>query len=168
MNTNRLSKKIEDLLNRQITFEAYAAQAYLALGAWADAAGYVGIPKYLFRHSLEEREHMMQVVDYIMSRGGNIRVEAIDKPAKNPVNLQNCFEIVYELEVLNSEAVYDIVNQAKEEKDWSTWSFAQDFVKEQIEEEAMARDLIDKLKIAGGDKASPDALYSLDRDLGAL
>jgi ferritin len=40
------------------------------------------------------------------------------------------------------------------------------FVTEQIEEETLAINLLDKIKIAGGEKASSEALYSLDRDLG--
>jgi ferritin len=51
------------------------------------------------------------------------------------------------------------------EEDWATWNFMQWFVKEQTEEETLALDLLDKVKIAGGDKISSDALYSLDRDL---
>jgi ferritin len=39
------------------------------------------------------------------------------------------------------------------------------FVKEQTEEETLALDLLDKLKIAGGDKATTSTLYDLDRDL---
>jgi len=51
------------------------------------------------------------------------------------------------------------------EEDWATWNFLQWFVKEQIEEETLAITLIDKLKMAGGEKASSYALYSFDRDL---
>ena len=39
------------------------------------------------------------------------------------------------------------------------------FVKEQTEEETMVMNMIDKLKIAGAEKASGEALYSLDRDM---
>ena len=52
-----------------------------------------------------------------------------------------------------------------EEKDWATWNFMQWFVKEQIEEETLALNLLAKIKIAGGEKACGDALYNLDRDL---
>ena len=55
---------------------------------------------------------------------------------------------------------------AFEEKDWATWNFLQWFVKEQIEEETLAMDLIDKLKIAGGDRATDESLFNLDKDLG--
>ena len=52
-----------------------------------------------------------------------------------------------------------------DEQDWATWNFMQWFVKEQIEEETMSLDLLAKIKIAGGEKANGDALYTLDRDM---
>ncbi len=54
---------------------------------------------------------------------------------------------------------------ALEEKDWATWNFMQWFVQEQIEEETLAQNLIDKLKIAGGDRASDESLFTLDKTL---
>ncbi|HAL52184.1 MAG TPA: dolichol kinase, partial [Sphingobacterium sp.] len=68
----------------------------------------------------------------------------------------------------NTEAIYNIVNLALAEKDWATWNFAQWFVKEQIEEEKLALELIDKLKIAGGDRASDESLFALDSSLEAM
>ena len=50
-----------------------------------------------------------------------------------------------------------------EEEDWATWNF-QWFVKEQVEE-TLALGLLDKMKIAGGEKVNNNALYSLDKDL---
>jgi len=52
-----------------------------------------------------------------------------------------------------------------DEEDWATWNFMQWFVKEQVEEETLALKLLDKMKIAGGEKLSGNALYSLDRDM---
>lgn len=166
MNTNQLSKTIEKILNRQVTNEANAAQIYLAYGAWADEAGYSGVANYLFRHSEEERDHMMKVMEYIMERGGKTKIEAVEAPPKDPKNIQECFENLFKHEVANTKAIYDIVSKSLEEKDWATWNFSQWFVKEQIEEETMVMDLLDKLKIAGGPKASTESLYTFDRDLG--
>src|SRR5437016_4797122 len=56
-----------------------------------------------------------------------------------------------------------LFRHAEEER--ATWHFMQWFVKEQTEEETLAINLLDKIKIAGGVKASGDALYALDRDL---
>ena len=63
----------------------------------------------------------------------------------------------------NTKAIYSLVKMSFEEDDWSTWNFMQWFVKEQIEEETLAMSLLDKIKIAGGEKVSDEALYLLDR-----
>ncbi len=166
MDTNRLSKKIEVILNKQVTKEAEAAQIYLSYGCWADSEGYSGIANYLFRHSQEERNHMMKVMQYIMERGGKVKIEAIKTPPSNPKNLKDCFERTFKHEVDNSTAINGIVNLAHEEKDWATFNFAQWFVKEQIEEEKLVMDLLDKLKIAGGPEATSESLFNLDHQLG--
>ncbi|MCG2461014.1 ferritin [Flavobacteriaceae bacterium F89] len=167
MDTNRLSKPIEDILNKQLTKEADAAQIYLSYGVWADSEGYSGISNFLFRHSQEERNHMTKVMEYILERGGKAKISALSAPPKDPKNVQECFEKILKHEVDNTTAIYGIVSLAQEEKDWSTWNFAQWFVKEQIEEESLALDVLDKLKIAGGPKASSESLLYLDSLLGS-
>jgi len=92
-------------------------------------------------------------------------VTAIPAPPDNPLSINNCFERVFEHEVDNTKAIYKVVKMSLEEEDWATWNFMQWFVKEQTEEETLALSLLDKVRIAGGVKASSDALYSLDRDL---
>lgn len=165
MDTNRLSKKIQDILNSQVTKEAEAAQIYLAYGCWADSEGYGGVANFLFRHAGEERNHMMKIMRYIMDRGGDVKISAIKAPPKNPKNIQECFEKTFQHEVDNTTAIYEIVNLAHSEKDWATYNFAQWFVKEQIEEEKVVMDLLDKLKIAGGPKATDESLFNLDKFL---
>jgi ferritin len=165
MNTNRLSDSITAALNAQMTKEAHAAQIYLSYGSWADIQGYGGIANFLFRHAQEERNHMMKILEYILKRGAEVKITAIPEPPGNPININNCFEKVYEHEVDNTKGIYKVVKMSHDEGDWATWNFMQWFVKEQVEEETLAMELLDKIKIAGGEKASTEALYSLDRDL---
>ncbi len=165
MKTNRLSDTLAQALNDQMTKEAHASQIYLSYAAWADGEGYGGIANFLFRHAAEERNHMMKVLEYILKRGAKVRVVAIPPPAADPSSINNCFEKVFEHEVDNTSAIYKIVKMAFNEEDWITWDFMQWFVKEQDEEETLALELLDKIKICGGEKASNDALYRLDRDL---
>ncbi|MHB1922676.1 MAG: ferritin [Chitinophagaceae bacterium] len=165
MKTNRLSKTISAALNAQMTKEAHASQIYLAYASWSETQGYSGIANFLFRHSHEERNHMMKILEYILKRGAEVQVTAIPAPPKNPVSINNCFEKVFEHEVDNTNAVYKLVKMSLEEEDWATWNFMQWFVKEQIEEETLALDLLDKIKIAGGEKISSNSIYSLDKDL---
>jgi len=165
MKTDRLSKTLKAALNDQMTREASASQIYLSYAAWAGDAGYDGIANFLFRHAQEERNHMMKILEYILERGAKVQVEAIPSPPGDPGSVQECFEKVFAHEVDNTQSIYKIVKMSFDEGDWATWNFLQWFVKEQTEEETMALNLLDKIKVAGGEKASGDALYALDRDM---
>jgi len=165
MTTNRLSKTLTAALNEQMTKEAHASQIYLSYAAWADSQGFGGIANFLFRHAQEERNHMMKILEYILKRGAKVHVTTIPAPPEPPISINNCFEKVFEHEVDNTTAVYKLVKISFDEEDWATWNFMQWFVKEQIEEETLAMNLLNKMKIAGGDKANSNDLYSLDRDL---
>lgn len=165
MDKNRLSQTLAAALNIQLTKEAHASQIYLSYASWAAGQGFAGIANFLFRHAQEERNHMMKILEYILKRSAEVHVTAIPDPPVNPATIHNCFEKVFEHEVDNTKSVYKLVKMSFEEEDWATWNFMQWFVKEQIEEETLAINLIDKLKMAGGEKASNYALYSFDRDL---
>ncbi|MEO6719904.1 MAG: ferritin [Ferruginibacter sp.] len=165
MNTNRLSNTIASALNDQLTKEAHASQIYLSYGAWADSNGFGGIANFLFRHAHEERNHMMKILEYILKRGGTVKVTAIPAPPSDPASINECFEKVFQHEVDNTTAIYKVVKMCLNEEDWATWNFMQWFVKEQTEEETLALNLLDKIKIAGGEKINNDALYTLDKDL---
>ena len=165
MNTNRLSKTIAAALNAQMTKEAHASQIYLSYAAWADKQGFSGIANFLFRHAQEERNHMMKVLEYILKRGAEVEVSAIPAPPKNPISINNCFEKVFEHEVDNTNAVYKLVKMSHDQEDWATWNFMQWFVKEQVEEETLAMNLLDKMKIAGGENMNSNALYLFDKEM---
>ncbi|MGZ3873183.1 MAG: ferritin [Mucilaginibacter sp.] len=165
MNTNRLSDPIAKALNDQMTNEAHNAQIYLSYAAWASDKGYDGIANFLFRHSAEERNHMMKFLEYILKRGGKVVVSAIPEPGPDPFSVNDCFEKIFASEVDNSTRIYNLVNMSHEERDWATFNFMQWFVKEQTEEETMALDLLAKIKKAGGETADDDALYNLDKDM---
>ena len=165
LETNRLSKNIQEALNAQMTREALASQIYLSYAAWVSGKGYDGIANFLFRHANEERNHMMKILEYILQRGAKPKIEAIPAPPEDPSGIQNCFERVFEHEVDNTKGIYKLVKMSFEQEDWATWHFMQWFVKEQTEEETLALQLLDKIKIAGGANAGGDALYALNNDL---
>jgi len=167
MDTNRLSDSLAKALNDQMTNEAHNAQIYLSYAAWAADKGYDGISNFLFRHSNEERNHMMKFLEYILKRGGKVTVTAIPEPGPDPISVNDCFERIFQSEVENTTRIYGIVDMSLNQKDWATWSFMQWFVKEQTEEETMALDLLAKIKKAGGQNANNDALYNLDKDLAS-
>src|ERR1700716_2892785 len=105
MNSNRLSKTLNDLLKAQMIKEAHASQIYLSYGAWADSNGFGGVANFLFRHAQEERNHMMKILEYFLKRGGEEKIVAIPAPPANPTSINDCFEKVFGHEVDNTTAV---------------------------------------------------------------
>jgi len=166
MNANRLSAPMQAALNAQMNKENHQAQIYLSYGCWADSEGFEGISNFLFRHSKEERDHMMKFLEYILKRGGKVKVGAIAAPTADPTDVNDCFEKVFKQEVDNTTLIYQLVKLSMDEQDWATWNFMQWFVREQTEEENLAIELLDMIKVAGGKEASHSALFSLDRQMG--
>jgi ferritin len=164
MSAKRISQKMEQALNDQMTREAFQSQVYLAYASWAEVNGFGGIAEFLYKHSHEERQHMLKFLRYINDRGGKAKIVAIDQPGSEPANLRDCLERTLQHEIDNSKSIDAIVNLAFDEKDWATFNFGQWFVKEQIEEETLINDLLDKFNLADQGNGKSASLYDLDRD----
>lgn len=164
MKIKRISDKMEKALNDQMTREAFQAQVYLAYASWAEVEGFPGIAAFLYKHMNEEREHMFKFLKFINGRGGKCQIQAIDAPSGDPKDMNDCLQRTLQHEIDNSLCIDAIVNLAHAEKDWATFNFAQWFVREQIEEETLVNNLIDKFGLAA---QQPDHanLYALDRDM---
>ena len=160
-----LSKKIETSLNNQLTIEAYSSHVYLAMASWAENQGYPGIADFLYSHSDEEREHMMKLVRYINERGGNAIIPALEKPVIAYSGITELFESLLNHEISVTVSINDVVHDCLQEKDYSTHNFMQWYVAEQLEEEALAHDILDKLKLIGGNAGG---LYMFDRDVASF
>lgn len=160
-----LSKKITEALNKQIEFEASSSQYYLAMASWAETQGLKGVAAFLYRQSDEERLHMLKLLKFINERGSHGVVPALKQPPANFKSITKVFDEVLKHEVEVSGEINKLVDICLKEKDYTTHNFLQWYVAEQIEEEAQARDLVDKLKLIGEDKGG---LYLFDRDLGGM
>lgn len=158
-------KKVEDLLNNQITVEAESSQIYLAMACWAEVKGLEGVAQFMYSQSDEEREHMLKLVKFINERGGHAKISALKAPNVTFDSFKEMFEKLLEHEVFVSESINNLVHVTLEEKDYSTHNFLQWYVSEQIEEEAMARTILDKINLIGDDKGG---LYLFDRDIQQL
>lgn len=165
MKNKRISDKIEKVLNDQMTREAFQAQVYLSYASWAECNSYPGVASFLYKHAHEEREHMFKFIKYINDRGGKTKIEAIDAPPANPKNMEDCLNKVLKHEIDNSACIDEIVNLAHEEKDWATFNFGQWFVKEQIEEETLVNNLLDKYSLASKEVGNNTNLYEMDKDM---
>ncbi len=160
-----MNKRVEEILNKQIEAEAVSSQLYLAMASWAENSGINGTAEFLYLHSDEEREHMLKLVRFVNERGGKAIIPSLNIPQQNFESLTDIFTLLLEHEIKVTNMINEIVFVCLEEKDYSTHNFMQWFVAEQLEEEALARNILDKLKMIGNDKAG---LYLFDRDLETL
>ena len=160
-----LKDRIEQVLNEKIKIEAESSQIYLAMASWAEAGGLGGTAQFLYKHSDEERMHMLKIVQYVNERGGRSIVPALAAPDKDYQSLTNLFQTLLNHEVMVSGKINDLVEVCLQEKDYTTHNFLQWYVAEQIEEEALARTIMDKLKMIGEDKGG---LYLFDRDIEGI
>ncbi len=157
-----LSGKIEDALNKQIAIEAESSQFYLAMASWAETQGLNGTSTFLYEHSDEERMHMLKLVHFVNERGGKAIIPVLQQPPSEFESITNIFESLLNHEIMVSEQINHVVDICLQEKDYTTHNFMQWYVSEQIEEEALARTIMDKLNMIGTDKGG---LYLFDRDL---
>jgi ferritin len=157
-----MNKRIEEVLNEQIKKEASSSQFYLAMASWAETNGLGGTAKFLYQHSDEERFHMLKLVKFINERGGTALIPSIEQPPVKYESILNVFELLLEHELGVTESINNVVDMCLKEKDYTTYNFMQWYVSEQLEEEALARTILDKLRMIGSDKGG---LYLFDRDL---
>lgn len=160
-----ISQKIESALNAQIEVEASSSQFYLAMASWAETEGMNGVATFLYRHSDEEREHMLRLVKYINERGGHAIVPLLEQPPKKFESLKAVFQLLFEHEMEVTNQIHGVVEICLIEKDYTTHNFMQWYISEQIEEEALARNILDRMSLIGNDKGG---LYLFDRDLENL
>jgi ferritin len=167
MATKRISAAMEQALNAQMMQEAWQAQVYLSYAAWCEENHFAGIADFLYKHAHEEREHMFKVLKFIINRGGKVKVEAIAAAPADPKDLGDCLQKLLGHEVDNSTLIDGLADLAQGEKDWASLNFAQWFVKEQVEEETLFSNMLDKYVLATTGKEDNAGLYELDRDVAS-
>lgn len=158
-----LSKRIEDICNRQVEREGYSSNLYLAMASWAETKGLAGVASWLFAQSDEERIHMLKFIKYINERGGKAVIPSFKEPPHEYKNVEELFNEVLKHEQFVTASINEIVSLVLEEKDYNTNSFLQWFVAEQLEEEASAQVIVDKLQLGGKTQ-----LYVFDKDMANL
>lgn len=158
-----LNPKIEEAFNKQINAELFSEYLYLAMAAYFESQGLKGMAHWMRMQAQEEHVHAMKFFDFINERGGRVALTAIDTPQAEWSSALAVFEGAYEHECKVTALINGLVNLATSEKDHAANVFLQWFVTEQVEEEASATEVVDKLKLAGDNGGM---LFMIDRELG--
>ncbi len=156
-----LSERMQNAINKQINAELYSSYLYLSMASYFESIDLAGCAKWMYAQTQEEMVHAMKMYDYVNEAGGRVILDAIEKPQEEWDSPLAVFEHAYKHEQLVTSLINDLMNLAIEEKDHATQIFLQWFVSEQVEEEASASGVVNRLKLAGD-----HGLFMVDKELG--
>ncbi|HML35727.1 ferritin [Sporomusa sphaeroides] len=159
-----ISAKLQKAINNQVQAEMYSANLYLSMSGYCMSQNLKGFSNWLRVQYQEETEHALKLLDYLLERGGEVELQAIEAP---PTEFGKPVE-VFEKVLAHEEHVTSLINKlyevAVEEKDVAAQIFLQWFVTEQVEEEASAGDILAQLRMIG-DKTG--GIFFLNKELAA-
>jgi ferritin len=158
-----IGPKMQEALNRHVQLETSSAYLYLAMSAWCEAKAWKGFARWLRVQADEETAHARKSLDFLLARGGEARLGAIGAPPSSWGSPLDVFEKVLAHERAVTAAVDDLAATADAEGDRAAQVFLQWFVSEQVEEEARAAEIVEKLRLVGDRPSAP--LY-LDKEYG--
>jgi len=160
-----ISKKVEEAINVQIKNEEHSSRIYMAMASWCETKGYRGAADFLYKQSDEERMHMLKFIKYLNDRGGYAVLSALEIPDSKYPSLLDVFEHVMSHEEFITGSINKLYEISVNEKDYTTGSFLQWYITEQIEEESTVHGILDKMNLVGEDKAG---MFHIDKELQAM
>ena len=161
-----MDAKVHELLNQQINKEFYSAYLYLDFSNYFKAVGLDGFANWYMIQAQEERDHAMLFLKFLQNNGEKVELGVVDKPDKNLTNLMDPLKAGLEHEKYVTSLINDIYAAAYDVKDFRTMQFLDWFVKEQLEDDKNADDMIKKMEIFGNDLylGDVDTFFSLFTD----
>lgn len=144
-----INEKLANAINVQITEELWSANLYLSMSFYLQKEGFDGFASWLKKQSQEELGHAYDLADYLIKRGGTAKIDKVDVVPQGWGSVLEVFEHVYKHECHVSELIDNLVNVASEVKDKASQDFLWSYVREQVEEEATAQNVLEKLRRCG-------------------
>jgi len=165
-----LKEEIENILNEQIEVEAHSSAIYLAMSSWCDDQGYDFSAQFFEKQAGEEREHMLKIFKYVNDRGGRAISPEIRDIPRDFESFRSVFELALEQEMHVTQQINNIADKCMKHKDFVTFQFLQWFLEEQVEEEYVARRILEMFDVIGEegtgrwqiDKHIPKVAYSAE------
>jgi len=157
-----IDKMVEEL-NKQINVELYSHYLYLAMAAYFDSINLSGFANWMKVQAKEEEGHALKIYGHLVTRGGRVKLLQINQPPLEWKTPLEAFEAAHSHEVWVTNNIHRLIGLAEGEKDYATANMLQWFVSEQVEEEASALTIVQKLRMIGDNLG---ALLILDKELG--
>ncbi len=158
-----ISETMQEAINEQIKHEFYSANMYLAMSAYFECRSLPGFAKWLRVQFQEEQGHALKFYDYLIQRGGRVKVHEIAQPPFEWEGNLEAFQAVLTHEQKVTSLIDKLYAQAVKEKDYATEVELHWFISEQVEEEKNAADIVEQLLLID---ARGTAVLMLDHQLG--
>ncbi len=144
-----LDTKFHALLREQIRNELGAAQQYIAIAVYFDGADLPQLAKLFYGQAVEERNHAMMLVQYLLDRDVEVEIPGVDPVRNQFADVREALSLALDQERTVTEQVTRLASVAREEGDYIGEQFMQWFLKEQVEEVARMTTLLRVAERAG-------------------
>jgi ferritin len=135
-------RKFAEALNAQISNEFAASQQYVGAAVFYDAETLPRLATFFYRQALEEREHAMMMVQYLLDTGEKVKIPDIKSVQTTYADGSEPVKMALAQEKRVSEEIFSLFELARDLKDYRAEQFLQWFVKEQVEEVSLMGDLL--------------------------
>ena len=159
----KLSAMLQESFNDQINAELASAYLYLSMAAYFEDENLPGFAHWMRKQNEEETAHAMLFFDYVHDRGGRATLKAIVEPPADYSSPLDVMERTLEHERKVTALINRMYQLAIEESDYAAQVMLHELINEQVEEEKVAEEIVDHLRIIDGDGTG---LLQIDARLG--
>lgn len=153
-------KDLTRAINNHLASEFQASHAYLAMSIWLREKDLAGFSTYMLNKSNEERGHAARLIAYLVDSDQEVELPTVAAPERTWPAVQQLFDVVYEMEKGVTASINRLYTLAEQQGERSATAMLDWFVAEQLQEEAEARFVCRRLRLAGDNAA---ALLLLDQ-----
>jgi len=157
-----LSEKLQDAINEQINAEYHSGYLYLAMAAYLETLNLAGGSHWMRLQAQEEVLHGMKLFDYLLERGGQIKLTEVAAPPDTWNSPLTAFEEALKHEQYMTQRINGLAKLALDENDFATNNVMQWYVTEQVEEESNVDGIVQQLKLVG---ENGPGIFMIDREL---
>src|SRR5712691_9156394 len=136
-------------VNEQIGREFAASQQYVAIAVYYDGETLPQLAAHFYRQAVEERNHAMMLVQYLLDSGEPVEIPGVDAPKTTFEDASAPVALALEQEKAVTQQIAKLVELAREENDLVGEQFLHWFLQEQREEVSSMSALLAVVKRAG-------------------
>jgi ferritin len=144
-----ISKRINEAINQQIGNEFGASLQYVAIAVYFDQRALPQLAAHFYQQAEEEREHAMRFVKFLVDTDAEVKIPAVAAPKAKFSSAEEAVKLSLDWEMEVTGQIHNLVAMAKKENNYTTDTFLQWFVNEQLEEVSSMDNLLKVIRLAG-------------------